>query len=51
VPIAILLQPSALKAPMGYDPTIGDAAQVATWAASFLMNGRTVMIRANTRMG
>jgi hypothetical protein len=22
---------------MGYDPTIGDAARVATWAASFLM--------------
>jgi hypothetical protein len=36
VPIAILLQPSALKAAVGCDPTIGDPAQVAAWVGSFL---------------
>jgi hypothetical protein len=35
-PIAILLRPSANKAPVGDDPTIGDPAWAATWAGSFL---------------
>src|SRR5712691_2268636 len=35
-PIAIVLRPTALEAPMGNDPTTGGPARVATWAGPFL---------------